>query len=196
MSRSPCANCWLLVPFAILFSAAPREGVAQQFRAVLVHGDGLERPTVIDQDGVAMCLWFFTYNFFVRREGTPDGESGAVTLSFLTDDQWGTYAGQPERLGAVLSAAEFHTRLIVLRNGLAHVEYKKPRDDGFVARMQLHPSAEVFLASYGIPTRLGPLGGPALLPLRAGDVATAEANLADDLGNALPNCRKMGPNRG
>jgi len=58
--------------------------------------------------------------------------------------------------------------------------------------MRMLDVAEVFLATYAIPTRLGASGRPEVLELSAAQVEAARATLEETFGRALPACRKMG----
>lgn len=72
---------------------------------------------------------------------------------------------------------------------LPHVQYKKPSDEWFVTRMRLHAAAEVYLASYSVPTRPGPSGHPEILQVSAAAIQDAHATLSEMLGDHRPHCQ-------
>jgi hypothetical protein len=168
----------------------------QQFRAVLVHGEAVARPFLIEEEASAACLWFFTYNFYSQLESQPK-ESGVptVTLSFLTREEWAELkAATLERAHASpWDAAAFHTRVhLALPDGQPHVQYQKPRDAGFVSRMQLHTAAEPYLARHSIPTRRTKDGTPVVRRFSDSELHAAVAALRAAGLDAKPECIVMG----
>lgn len=177
----------------LLFSPNDIHGQSSAFASVLVHGGGLTEPVLIDDPGVAACLWGFTYNFYSTRTTQPQPGLPAVTLSFFTRDVWTELvANSTYSVESVTSArATFHTRIFLAPLGaeaMPHVQFKKPRDSTFISRMTLLEAAEPFLAGYGIPTRVSAAGDPIVRQFPLQDIEAARAELSGMFGTRMPVC--------
>jgi hypothetical protein len=181
-----------------LFAGWSRIGAEQpqQFRAVLVHGDAVARPFLIEEKASARCLWFFTYNFYSQLEGQPkESDVPTVTLSFLTSEEWAELKAATPELGQASpwDAAAFHTRVhLALPDGQPHVQYQKPYDAGFVSRMQLQVAAEPYLARHRIPTRRTKDGTPVVRRFSDSELHAAVAALRAAGLDAMPECTLLG----
>lgn len=189
MRKSPPAR-WFPIFCAVVMAATmmPLALAGQTFKEAIVHGDGIEEPFRIDQEGVPMCLWFFTYNFGAHERGPPEDPNGpSITLSFLTEAE--TRAAVVQPIGAAIALAGFHTRLLISDERAPFTQYLKPRDETFNNQIRIRSDAEVYFAKYRIPTRLGASGAPETLQVSEEDTDLALATLAADFGYALPNSR-------
>lgn len=152
---------------------------AQVFTAVTIHGAGVPEPFLIEGEEQARCLWFFTYNFIGNRHAKAVGQiDHEVTLSFLTESERQAVEGSP----APQKKAQFHTRLQLTRDKPPYVQFRKPRDESFVFRMELHPAAEAYLGTRGIPTRLDSSGAPTVRVLSPDERDAASTELLSTVG--------------
>lgn len=182
-----CGTSIVALAVGVLLAAQavlPAAAQAQVFHAVLVHGDGIGQPVLVDDRRIASCAWVYTYNLYSELAAQTPQPGPAITLSFFSVLDWERIVEHESHPVDSLTAARatFHTRLILSpTGGLPHVQFKKPWDADFVSRMTLESLAEPWLAALRIPTRVDASGNPVVREFSADRLEEVESTLKESV---------------
>jgi hypothetical protein len=188
--RPPALSFLFLVLAAL---QPPDVATAQQLVAAYVHGDAVQKPSVVRLEPAGTgppCLWFYTYSYHESAPGGAPPAGAMVTLSFFTRAAWDL---QSRPIGAgtqniLLSLATFHTRLVLPPTGEApYLQFRQAAGMGrFTPRGRLTLAGEYYLAGLQIPTRIDSEGRPALREFSASEEAEARGAIPSNWPCALP----------